>query len=199
MAFYKIRPKSGTAEQWERANTVLGEREIGYEYPPGGIGTGVVKMKMGDGKTAWNDLPYAQVVPLTVDDIVDVDSDAADKVPSAGYIKKKFGEFANKRGTFTPESSVTVLSSHNAIYKTGKIVYYKLQLQAKQEIKIGAKIAQLPSFAYPIEHVPIDIMILTGNVLKRVVANIRVTGEILVYDAIPVNSSFIISGTYVVN
>lgn len=101
MAFYKIRPKSGTAEQWERANTVLGEREIGYEYPPGGIGTGVVKMKMGDGKTAWNDLPYAQVVPMTADDIVSVDSTANNKVPSAGYTKKKFDDLNNKFGSFT--------------------------------------------------------------------------------------------------
>lgn len=104
MAFHRIRPKSGTAEQWERANTVLGEREIGYEYPPGGIGTGVVKMKMGDGKTAWNDLPYAQVVPMTTDDIVSVESDANDKVPSAGYVKKKIKEsndnIADKLGSF---------------------------------------------------------------------------------------------------
>ena len=59
MAFAKIRPKGGTTNQWEAANTVLGEREIGFELPEGGLGTGLVKMKMGDGATAWNDLPYA--------------------------------------------------------------------------------------------------------------------------------------------
>ena len=59
MAFYKIRPKSGTASQWQSANPVLGEREIGFEYPSGGLGKGLVKMKMGDGVTAWNSLPYA--------------------------------------------------------------------------------------------------------------------------------------------
>ena len=58
MSFYKIRPRSGTKAQWETANTILAEREIGYELPDGGVGTGVVKMKMGDGVTAWNDLPY---------------------------------------------------------------------------------------------------------------------------------------------
>lgn len=101
MAFYKIRPKSGTAQQWKTANPVLGEREIGYEYPENGLGTGIVKMKMGDGSTAWNDLPYAQVVPMTKDDIVSVDSSANDKVPSAGYVKKKFDDVNAKVGAFT--------------------------------------------------------------------------------------------------
>ncbi len=100
MAFYKIRPKSGTAQQWKTANPVLGEREIGYEYPEKGLGTGIVKMKMGDGSTAWNDLPYAQVVPMTKDDIVSVDSSANDKVPSAGYVKKKVDDLNNKLGSF---------------------------------------------------------------------------------------------------
>ena len=63
MSFYKIRPRSGTKAQWETANTILAEREIGYELPDGGVGTGVVKMKMGDGVTPWNELPYASYVP----------------------------------------------------------------------------------------------------------------------------------------
>lgn len=66
MSFYKIRPRSGTKSQWETANTVLAEREIGYELPDGGIGTGLVKMKMGDGVTPWNDLPYAVLSPVDV-------------------------------------------------------------------------------------------------------------------------------------
>lgn len=118
MAFHRIRPKSGTAEQWERANTVLGEREIGYEYPPGGIGTGVVKMKMGDGKTAWNDLPYAQVVPMTADDIVSVDSTADNKVPSAGYVKKKFDE---SNSNLTPKEYPHVSYSETNIENMGLI------------------------------------------------------------------------------
>lgn len=61
MSFYKIRPRGGTASQWSTANPVLAEREIGYEYPVGGLGAGAVKMKMGDGVTAWNNLPYAEV------------------------------------------------------------------------------------------------------------------------------------------
>lgn len=59
MSFYKIRPRCGTKEQWETANTVLSEREIGFELPSGGVGTGEVKMKMGNGVSTWNTLPYA--------------------------------------------------------------------------------------------------------------------------------------------
>lgn len=59
MAFAKIRPKGGTTNQWKAANTVLGERELGFEYREGGLGQGPVNLKLGDGATAWNDLPYA--------------------------------------------------------------------------------------------------------------------------------------------
>lgn len=90
MSFYKIRPKAGTKEQWETANTVLAEREIGFEFPETGIGKGIVKMKMGDGKTTWKDLPYAQVVPLTQTDVLNVESTSVTKPPSAGYVKEKF-------------------------------------------------------------------------------------------------------------
>ena len=61
MSFYKIRPRAGTKAQWEHANTVLGEREIGFEIPDGGVGSGQVRMKMGDGSTPWKNLKYAIV------------------------------------------------------------------------------------------------------------------------------------------
>lgn len=56
---YKIRPRAGSAAEWTAANPVLAEREIAYEYHSNGLGAGYVKMKMGDGVTHWNDLPYA--------------------------------------------------------------------------------------------------------------------------------------------
>lgn len=58
MSFAKIRPRRGTATQWSTANPILAEGEIGIEVPAEGVGTGEVKMKFGDGVTAWNDLPY---------------------------------------------------------------------------------------------------------------------------------------------
>lgn len=65
---YKIRPRAGSAAEWAEANPVLAEREIGYEFPANGVGTGYVNMKMGDGVTPWNDLPYAvgSVVEVSV-------------------------------------------------------------------------------------------------------------------------------------
>ena len=96
MAFYTIRPKSGTKTQWEQANPVLREREIGFEYPDGGLATGLVKMKMGDGTTAWNDMPYA-IVGLEEFDITDhledsLTSTATDKALTANQGKILKGE-----------------------------------------------------------------------------------------------------------
>lgn len=59
MAYAKIRPKRGTTNQWETANTILAEGEIGIEFPNTGVGTGPIKIKQGNGVTPWNSLPYA--------------------------------------------------------------------------------------------------------------------------------------------
>lgn len=59
MGFAKIRPRRGTKNQWSIANTVLSEGEWGVECPSEGIGTGLISIKIGDGSTPWNDLPYA--------------------------------------------------------------------------------------------------------------------------------------------
>lgn len=94
MSYYKIRPRSGTATQWATANPILAEREIGYEVPETGFGTGPVRMKMGDGVTAWNDLAYADPETggggdyLTPDDIVNnTETDDPTKVASASALK----------------------------------------------------------------------------------------------------------------
>lgn len=47
----KIRPRRGTAAQWTAANPVLDLAEVGLE-------TDTLKLKAGDGVTAWNALPY---------------------------------------------------------------------------------------------------------------------------------------------
>lgn len=92
MSYYKIRPRSGTAAQWTSANPILAEREIGFEYPAGGLGTGLVKMKMGDGSTHWNDLPYATVSPI----VENVESSSTENVPSSAYVKTKFDTLNSK-------------------------------------------------------------------------------------------------------
>ena len=58
MAVVKIRPRRSTPAEWEYDNPVLAEGEMGVETPITGVGTGYVKVKFGDGVTAWNDLPY---------------------------------------------------------------------------------------------------------------------------------------------
>lgn len=87
MSFYKIRPRAGTASQWTTANPVLAEREIGFEFPAGGIGTGEIKAKMGDGVSHWNDLAYA-ILPMPT--VENEESDSTDKAPSSAYVKGKF-------------------------------------------------------------------------------------------------------------
>ena len=46
-----IQFKRGTAARWVELNLVLAAGEPGYEYD-------TKKFKIGDGVTAWNDLPY---------------------------------------------------------------------------------------------------------------------------------------------
>lgn len=90
MSFYRIRPRAGTASQWELANPILGEREIGIEAPPEGIGKGQVKIKLGDGVTAWNDLPYAVEPPeIDISDLITqtLAGGETDKVPSVVAVK----------------------------------------------------------------------------------------------------------------
>ena len=87
MSFYKIRPRAGTASQWTTANPILAEREIGFEFPAGGIGTGEIKAKMGDGVSHWNDLAYA-ILPMPT--VENEESTSTDKAPSSAYVKGKF-------------------------------------------------------------------------------------------------------------
>ena len=54
-----LKPRRGKKSTLQILNPVLHRGEICFEYPDTGIGTGLNKVKMGDGSTAWNDLPYA--------------------------------------------------------------------------------------------------------------------------------------------
>lgn len=127
MSYYKIRPRSGTATQWATANPVLAEREIGYEVPETGFGTGPVRMKMGDGVTPWNNLAYADPETgggsgedcLTKADIVNnSETDDPTKVASASalYNTKKelsdslqglFIDYTTKNDVMTKDNGIT--------------------------------------------------------------------------------------------
>lgn len=47
----QIQLRRGTAAEWQTSNPILAEAEYGYELD-------TKRLKLGDGVTAWNDLPY---------------------------------------------------------------------------------------------------------------------------------------------
>lgn len=55
---YVLKPKRGKKSTLERINPVLMNGEICFEVPDTGVGTGSGKIKMGDGITPYNELPY---------------------------------------------------------------------------------------------------------------------------------------------
>ena len=59
MAYAKLMPRRGTLYDWSTVNPVLEEGEFVIEVPDSGVGTGLSKMKIGDGVTPYNSLPYA--------------------------------------------------------------------------------------------------------------------------------------------
>lgn len=54
MPFIHICQRRDTPENWESENPVLEDGEIGYER----MESGIIRAKMGNGETPWNDLPY---------------------------------------------------------------------------------------------------------------------------------------------
>lgn len=88
MSFAKIRPRRGTASQWATIDPVLVEGEIGIEVPDTGVGTGLVKIKFGDGVKKWSELPYGVIDGLSSDDIVNnAVTDNPGKIASASVAK----------------------------------------------------------------------------------------------------------------
>ncbi|MCD7996339.1 MAG: hypothetical protein LUH21_03800, partial [Clostridiales bacterium] len=100
-----IKPRSATKAEWEAANPILKKQEIGYEVPAAGIGKGKIKMKQGDGVTAWKSLAYASD-DVNADDLLlssITTSTASYPVPAVndtlkvgfGKIKKFFEDIRN--------------------------------------------------------------------------------------------------------
>lgn len=57
MAYIKIRIRGDTPENWSRVNPILEEREIAIEVAK--QSSSPWKLKIGDGKTPWNNLGYS--------------------------------------------------------------------------------------------------------------------------------------------
>lgn len=66
MASKIFRPRRGKKTTMVSYGTVLAKGEMFFEVPETGVGTGPCKIKMGDGVTAYADLPYA----INMDDAV---------------------------------------------------------------------------------------------------------------------------------
>jgi hypothetical protein len=58
-SFAKIRPRRGTLAAWSLEDPILEEGEMVVEVPDTGIGTGISKMKIGDGIHHYTELPYS--------------------------------------------------------------------------------------------------------------------------------------------
>ena len=67
----QIKLRRDTATNWTSANPVLGQGEIGIENDhlgesvgsgPSWLNNGAMRMKVGDGVTPWNTLPYSVLV-----------------------------------------------------------------------------------------------------------------------------------------
>ena len=63
MPTYPIQFRRDTPENWQSANPVLRQGEMGIELPGvvGENGVEIFTFKIGDGVRPWNDLPYASV------------------------------------------------------------------------------------------------------------------------------------------
>ena len=57
MASY-LRPRRGKRATAISQNIILKKGEVFFEVPDGGVGTGAGKIKMGDGTTTYQNLPY---------------------------------------------------------------------------------------------------------------------------------------------
>lgn len=55
----RFRPRRGKASTLKTKNPILLSGELIVEVPETGVGTGKIRIKMGDGTSAYNDLPYA--------------------------------------------------------------------------------------------------------------------------------------------
>lgn len=138
MSFYKIRPRAGTASQWTTANPVLAEREIGFEFPAGGIGTGEIKAKMGDGVSHWNDLAYA-ILPMPT--VENEESTSTDKSPSSAYVKGKFDAIQSDLNGIRQNMAVKMKALTRTVsLPTGSTTMSETEISFANDLPVGSKL-----------------------------------------------------------
>lgn len=164
MSFYKIRPRAGTESQWTTANPILAEREIGFEFPAGGIGTGEIKAKMGDGVSHWNDLAYAILPMLTVEN---EESDSTDKVPSSAYVKGKFDAMQSDLNGIRQNMAVKMRAVKRTVsLPTGSATMSETQISFANDLPSGAQLVGV-DITFGDFHLPYSVNGAVGTWVSR--------------------------------
>ena len=101
MASY-LRPRRGKEATAKSQNIVLKRGEIFFETPAGGVGTGIGRLKMGDGSTSYASLPYF----LKQLDLNDNNTKCAFTNVTAATDKKNNGTYLNN---IAPTNSLKTL------------------------------------------------------------------------------------------
>lgn len=121
----KIRPRRGTVNQWESLNPILDKGEIGLEYSNEGISAGNIKLKVGDGTTAWNSLPYSfsgkDAIAINAGGVTDNDK----------YIVVKCGTTAEwmlkdpvlKQGEIVCDTTINEMKIGDGVHKFSELKY----------------------------------------------------------------------------
>lgn len=128
---YKIRPRAGTAAEWTAADPVLAEREIGFERDE----SGKLRMKMGDGETGWNDLPFGLDQDLSdsrIDELIAfcdngvMYEELSDLSWSMGYFNTDSGTFSSStRTTYTTD---ILRFDHDVLFTSDDFSTYEISL-----------------------------------------------------------------------
>lgn len=164
MSFYKIRPRAGTASQWTTANPILAEREIGFEFPAGGIGTGEIKAKMGDGVSHWNDLAYA-ILPMPT--VENEESTSTDKSPSSAYVKGKFDAIQSDLTTIRQNMAVKMRAVQRTVsLPTGSTTMSETTISFANDLPSGAKLVGI-DITFGDFHLPYSVNGVVGTWVSR--------------------------------
>lgn len=164
MSFYKIRPRAGTASQWTTANPVLAEREIGFEFPAGGIGTGEIKAKMGDGVSHWNDLAYA-ILPMPT--VENEESTSTDKAPSSAYVKGKFDAIQSDLNGIRQNMAVKMRAVKRTVsLPAGSTTMSETQISFANDLPSGAQLVGI-DITFGDFHLPYSVNGVVGTWVSR--------------------------------
>ena len=167
MSLYKIRPRAGTASQWTTASPILAEREIGFEFPAGGIGTGEIKAKMGDGVSHWNDLAYAILPMLAVEN---EESDSTDKAPSSAYVKGKFDAIQSDLNGIRQNMAVKMRAVKRTVsLPNGSTTMSETQISFANDLPSGAQLVGI-DITFGDFHLPYSM---NGNSVGTWVSRLR--------------------------